>query len=1190
MKGPLEGDTTNSRNAGLSAWLAGAGPLPLGVQKGIAMLRQVGHRASSMEGAGRALLWLLLTFPGAEMEVEANASLRVMVMGKNTPFYAMHRGLTARCRPLLPLPLERVSQLCALAEGSSLDDFCRPHFACLGIDEVWLALTVMSLNAAAGYGRAALPRKPTAAQAAALDSVRASIKRVLAPDLCLERSLEGAEKELASRFLTYTGEEVPKMQPLQVKCVLPALPPASHGGSIQTVDLLCLGTRRFLENPLESVLEAPRKGVKLEAKVHIQSGEALELFKLLVERKICHWIEDDHVMRVGGTQILNGMFAVGKGTHLETGEEIQRVIMNLIPCNGVCKQAQGGTQNLPSICQYLSLVLNSDHRLALYQSDMVSAFYLFRLPVQWHPLMAFNIWFDGKDIGLQEGQRFRPCCAVIPMGWSSAVAIMQELAEKLSELGRLPRSHMIRRCAPLPPWLTDVANEAASTGRPWFHVYLDNFCAIEKLGPGEQPEHGFRFHEALEDAWRSVGVLSSEKKKVAGETRANELGACLDGETGTLGPSAERILRLVQSTVAVISKRQLRRKWVQVIAGRWVHCMAFRRPTMSFLDATWGYIAGINRGEAAEARVRSELLNCCCGVQLMHANLTAKLSGMTTASDASSTGGAVGKSLTLTPAGREFAAADLQGHAEGKEIPVLALSLFNGIGCAFRCYDLRGVQPMVCVAYEINKEANRVTSRRWPHVRLEKDVRSLTREVMHEWRYLYPGVREIHLWAGFPCVGLSAVRFGRLNLDDPQSGLFWEVVRILKELKQVFGFNFPVKYALENVASMDVEAEQEISSVLNVKPLKLDSADAVPLHRPRFCWSNVTPTPMEGVTLEEKERWTHVHMPHEFPAVEQWIEEGWHWPGGEQGNLLPTCMKSIKRRSPPLKPAGLDRASEDTILRWQADQFRFPPYQYGDRFVFWKGNKWRLCCASERELLHGLGFGHTTLCWNAGDIKNNWQGYEDTRKSLIGDSFNCFSFVYVAAMLCASWVSVPPYHQLWMRMGLAPGFNCPIAVVAPLERRLVYGSPTVDVDITSLHSCLLRRANHTGSDIRITSGSILNPRAYPRQSVNADWWLWSKVFACRWEKADHINSLELRSLVHAVEWRIRHGKEHHLRIFHLTDSYVAMAIASKGRTSAKLLKPLLRWLTALLLAWDLYLLVLHVESSENPTDGDSLAP
>ena len=36
---------------------------------------------------------------------------------------------------------------------------------------------------------------------------------------------------------------------------------------------------------------------------------------------------------------------------------------------------------------------------------------------------------------------------------------------------------------------------------------------------------------------------------MAGETRANELGACLDGETGTLGPSGERILRLQRNRV-----------------------------------------------------------------------------------------------------------------------------------------------------------------------------------------------------------------------------------------------------------------------------------------------------------------------------------------------------------------------------------------------------------------------------------------------------------------------------------------------------------------------------------------------------------------------------------------------------------------------------------------------------------------
>ena len=86
---------------------------------------------------------------------------------------------------------------------------------------------------------------------------------------------------------------------------------------------------------------------------------------------------------------------------------------------------------------------------------------------------------------------------------------------------------------------------------------------------------------------------------------------------------------------------------------------------------------------------------------------------------------------------------------------------------------------------------------------------------------------------------------------------------------------------------------------------------------------------------------------------------------------------------------------------------------------------------------------------------------------------------------------------------------------------------------------------------------------------------------------DHINSLELRSLIHAVEWRVKHLKEHATRLFHLTDSYVVMSICSKGRTSSRMLKPLLQRLSALLLAFDLYLLVAHVESSENPTDNAS---
>ena len=168
----------------------------------------------------------------------------------------------------------------------------------------------------------------------------------------------------------------------------------------------------------------------------------------------------------------------------------------------------------------------------------------------------------------------------------------------------------------------------------------------------------------------------------------------------------------------------------------------------------------------------------------MHTNLRAQISSATPASDASATVGAVGKSTSLTTAGQEFAYADLKDRAEGVCAPILVLSLFNGIGCAFRCYDWCGINPMVCISYELSKAGNRITSRRWPNVRIEGDVKSLDLKTIQPWSE-YPQVEELHVWAGFPCVGLSAVRYGRLNLDDPQSGLFWEVVRIIKKIRQV---------------------------------------------------------------------------------------------------------------------------------------------------------------------------------------------------------------------------------------------------------------------------------------------------------------------------------------------------------------------------------------------------------------------
>ena len=71
---------------------------------------------------------------------------------------------------------------------------------------------------------------------------------------------------------------------------------------------------------------------------------------------------------------------------------------------------------------------------------------------------------------------------------------------------------------------------------------------------------------------------------------------------------------------------------------------------------------------------------------LLHTHLGASVSNLASASDASGTGRAVGAASALTSAGEDFASCTLsEGHGPVKA-PLLVVSLFNGIGGAFRAY------------------------------------------------------------------------------------------------------------------------------------------------------------------------------------------------------------------------------------------------------------------------------------------------------------------------------------------------------------------------------------------------------------------------------------------------------------------------------------------------------------------------
>ena len=84
---------------------------------------------------------------------------------------------------------------------------------------------------------------------------------------------------------------------------------------------------------------------------------------------------------------------------------------------------------------------------------------------------------------------------------------------------------------------------------------------------------------------------------------------------------------------------------------------------------------------------------------------------------------------------------------------------------------------------------------------------------------------------GSPCKGFSFATNGRLNFAHPESKLFFEFVRLLKEIK-------PRYFLLENVR-MANKHKKVISDYLGVEPIEINSSLQSAQSRKRLYWTNI---------------------------------------------------------------------------------------------------------------------------------------------------------------------------------------------------------------------------------------------------------------------------------------------------------------------------------------------------------------
>ena len=147
------------------------------------------------------------------------------------------------------------------------------------------------------------------------------------------------------------------------------------------------------------------------------------------------------------------------------------------------------------------------------------------------------------------------------------------------------------------------------------------------------------------------------------------------------------------------------------------------------------------------------------------------------------------------------------------------LSLFDGISCGQIALNRANISYDKYFASEIDKNAIKVTQHHYPNTIQLGDVTKIN---------AIDSNIDL-LIGGSPCQSFSNA--GRGLGFDGKSGLFWEYIRILNDVK-------PTYFLLENVV-MKKEWQDVISEVIGVQPIEINSKFFVPQNRPRLYWTNI---------------------------------------------------------------------------------------------------------------------------------------------------------------------------------------------------------------------------------------------------------------------------------------------------------------------------------------------------------------
>lgn len=456
--------------------------------------------------------------------------------------------------------------------------------------------------------------------------LRPAVERLLQEDTPVPLPSE-VRAELGKPGHNYDGSSYVVMEELDFEKVVACWPTREQAAVAPLEDFLQGETLERLTSPMQSILpleEWPREIPKSYVRATDQTWN-----KLVAEgfrRGLFQACPEEEILRgPGGEMVLNGAGAVEK---LKGEQSLQRFISIFCPLNSVSRKITGDEDTLPYVGQVGLLYIPDEAEVVIDSEDMASAFNLFMMPVGWRGLFCYEKQVPAHCLGLEGNAPTFVSLRTVPMGWISAVGVVQAAIRHLAfEEAKLPLEAEVQKWRELPAGdrlllYLDSVDQLRIVSKP-----------LAKLFAGEASEEHRRFKEACE----RKGMPTNAAKTLAGSLKGSLQGGELRSEERVFMLNEGKMRMNLAMTAYLLTLERWDPKEVAGVVGRLVFAAAFRRPLLAVMDELFQFVKKWRSATPSSNQV-DELVCALALLPLAFTNIRARVYGKLSATDASPTG------------------------------------------------------------------------------------------------------------------------------------------------------------------------------------------------------------------------------------------------------------------------------------------------------------------------------------------------------------------------------------------------------------------------------------------------------------------------------------------------------------------------------------------------------------------------